>query len=387
MTDTLEEMPAAEADASVRRAPRKRRVVIGAAALAVVITGATAAAMRTGGNGATSVHQPSASAPGADDPGPAPTTTAAPAPAPAAAPTAQPQQSGCPTAATPPEPRFGATLAVDTTGVAVVGGRGADFNDRAETWSFGCGRWGRRLAGSMPPAQIGAVSAFDGVRGQSVLLAADASTWTWDGTAWSAKRPAVSPPRFWQPSAAYDDARSRVLVYGGAMSGGEVQTWTWDGTTWAKASGGAGPAARGSAALAFDSARGKAVLFGGMASETQGVDETWTWNGSAWAKQSPAHTPAPGPATAAYDPVHKHVVLLDATGATYTWDGGDWVKQTPTASPARRLYQAMAWVPALNRVVVFGGKVVRPPTADGKADEEVVNDLWAWDGSNWTRLS
>ena len=35
--------------------------------------------------------------------------------------------------------------------------------------------------------------------------------------------------------------------------------------------------------------------------------------------------------------------------------------------------------------MLFGGKVIRPQKSDGSADEEVVNDVWTWDGSGWTK--
>ncbi|MDQ1446296.1 MAG: hypothetical protein QOI20_2760 [Acidimicrobiaceae bacterium] len=381
-----------------KRRSRRRLLVAGGSALAVLaaVIGVAVAS----GRSSTDVRQAGVGSP-ADDPA-APPTTAAPAPAPAATPAPAPAApagapaaaaQSCPAAsANPPGPRFGSAVAIDPSGLVVVGGRASDFADKAETWAFGCGHWGNRAPSVAPPADLGAVAAYDAARGATVLLAADGTTWTWSANVWTARHPAASPPKLSSALAVYDDVRQKVLVVGSAMSGGGFEAWAWDGATWAKAGGaGATPDPRSAAALAFDSVRGTAVLFGGMPGDTgAGLSDTWTFDGSSWTKRAPAHTPPGGPATAAFDAVRANVVALVGNGETWTWNGNDWAKQAPASSPGRRLFTSMAWVPGLNRVVVFGGKVVRTASSPGtntKADEEIVNDLWAWDGSAWSKLA
>jgi hypothetical protein len=315
---------------------------------------------------------------------PTTTTTAAPAAQPSSAPVTAPSCAAA--SATPPGPRFGAAVAADVTGLVVFGGRNPDFQDVTDTWSFGCGHWGARGATAHPPATLGAAAAFDAARATTVLLAADGSTWTWSGLAWSARQPAASPPKLYQPAAAYDDARGKVVVFGPAASGGAPQTWLWDGATWASAGSAGSPSGRSGAAFAFDSARRQAVLFGGMFSETKASDETWVFDGAAWARKLPSHAPPPGPAVSAYDPLHQRVVVLAADGSTWLWDGADWAKQAVASGPERRVYSSMAWVPSMGRAVLFGGKVVRTTAQSSSGDEQVVNDLWAWDGGGWSRL-
>jgi hypothetical protein len=365
--------------------PRRRGLIaLVVGALAAVLAAAVAVtALTTPSRTNTKVGQ---SGPAAEPaPEPTTTTTAAPAAAPAAqsAPVTAPSCAAA--SATPPGPRFGAAVAADATGLVVFGGRGADFQDVADTWSFGCGHWGTRGVTAHPPAALGAAAAFDAARATTVLLAADGTTWTWNGVAWSARQPAASPPKLHQPSAAYDDARGRVVVYGPAQSGGAPQTWLWDGATWASAGSATSPSAS-AAGLAFDSARRQAVLFGGMFSETKASDETWVFDGAKWARKLPSHAPPPGPAVSAYDPVRQRVVVLAADGGTWLWDGADWAKQAVAAGPERRVYSSMAWVPSMGRVVLFGGKVVRTTAQSTSGDEQVVNDLWAWDGGAWSKL-
>ncbi len=55
-------------------------------------------------------------------------------------------------------------------------------------------------------------------------------------------------------------------------------------------------------------------------------------------------------------------------------------------SPGARGYAAMTWVPGLDRVVVFGGKALRQGSDGEPMRDEIVNDLWAWDGKAWSKL-
>jgi hypothetical protein len=61
------------------------------------------------------------------------------------------------------------------------------------------------------------------------------------------------------------------------------------------------------------------------------------------------------------------------------WDGESWEQRAPVVSPPGRLGAAMAWDPASERVVLFGGATcVNIACAIG-------SDVWTWDGSTWTK--
>jgi hypothetical protein len=60
-----------------------------------------------------------------------------------------------------------------------------------------------------------------------------AQSWTWDGTSWA--RSATAPPRRRGTAMAYDDARRRVVLFGGDGEQGLLgDTWEWDGRAWAR---------------------------------------------------------------------------------------------------------------------------------------------------------
>jgi hypothetical protein len=67
------------------------------------------------------------------------------------------------------------------------------------------------------------------------------------------------PAAAYSVGAAFDAARSRLVVFGGFGQGGYVgDTWEWDGSRWARFVG-AGPRARNAPAMTFD-ARANVVV-------------------------------------------------------------------------------------------------------------------------------
>lgn len=121
--------------------------------------------------------------------------------------------------------------------------------------------------------------AYDAGRGVTVLFggnngASAADTWEWNGTIWTQRFPANSPPGRFVHAMAYDSARHVTVLFGGSNSGGLGDTWEWDGTNWTQRSPATSPAARLAHAMAYDSARGATVLFGGTASATY-FSDTW----------------------------------------------------------------------------------------------------------------
>ena len=83
---------------------------------------------------------------------------------------------------------------------------------------------------------------------------------------------------------AYDAARARVVLFGGVDPAGTAlaDTWEWDGSDWTKRTPAASPPARMSHALAFDLIRAKVVLFGGTVYPATFFADTWEWDGTTW---------------------------------------------------------------------------------------------------------
>jgi hypothetical protein len=224
--------------------------------------------------------------------------------------------------------------------------------------------------------------AYDAADGQVVLFGGSAGrTWTWDGSAWTRRTPAHSPPpsgSYYRYGLAYDAARSQVVLFGGPAG----DTWTWDGTDWTERFPAHSPSPRQDMGMASDAARGEVVLFGGY-NDLGFLRSTWTWDGTDWTHRTPAHSPPsrylPG---MAYDAARSEVVLFGGEASngnalfladTWTWNGTDWTKRSPAHSPFQRLDVGMAY-DAHGQVVLFGGSCSDPCA-----------DTWTWDGTDWTQ--
>src|SRR5262249_52813903 len=157
-----------------------------------------------------------------------------------------------------------------------VSGNGPSVLLLGDIWEWDGANWTQRVPAQSPPARQSAALAFDRTRGRTVLFGGSnagalptltfADTWEWDGTNWSPGGGAHAPPAGYQHALAYDSARGRTVLLGGV---GAVppnvafqDTWEWDGTDWTRRATASSPPARYGHVLAFDAVRGRTVLFG-----------------------------------------------------------------------------------------------------------------------------
>jgi hypothetical protein len=235
---------------------------------------------------------------------------------------------------------------------------------------------------------------YDEAHKQLLALGAvdsDSSTWAWNGATWQ-QLVGLAPKRRFGASLTYDDARQRVVLFGGDEGWSSVptvehdDTWEWDGLHWERKLPLVKPSHRFSSALAYDAVRQKVVLFGGMSLAGTPLGDTWEWDGVTWSERSPAVSPSPRTLTAmAFDPRSGRVVLqggctvgIDAHAAappsgpasdTWEWDGTRWAEVPTLEGPGPRCGHAMAYDPSLAKVVLVGG-----------ADDGAV---WSFDGAAW----
>ncbi len=99
----------------------------------------------------------------------------------------------------------------------------------------------------------------------------------------------------------------------------------------------------------------------------------------AWTQQTPAQSPGSrsGPAMA-FDPAIGKMVLFggDNNNDTWTYDGQTWTQQTTATSPPKRSVATMVYDPAIGKIVLFGG-------ADSNFSP--LADTWTYDGQTWTQ--
>lgn len=272
---------------------------------------------------------------------------------------------------------------------------------------------------SAPPRLSRAGAAFDTATGELVLFGtaysaaafgssggppqpgtATAQTWTWKKGVWRLQSPLASPPPRTSAGMVYDEARHRVVLFGGQDAVAPVagqglpamqDTWTWDGSTWTQQNPDHGPPAAVGPMLAYDPKIQKVVAVVSPASSSL-VALTWLWDGRTWTQVHPSiDIPGPRYGQMAYDAAHSDVVAFGGhavcTGPyqctddrdTWTFDGNNWMRHpAASAGPVGRGGQAMEADPSNGSVVMFGGSFSTSFT--------FLADTWTWDGSAWTQL-
>ncbi|MBI5529276.1 MAG: hypothetical protein HY897_23370 [Deltaproteobacteria bacterium] len=247
----------------------------------------------------------------------------------------------------------------------------------------------------------------------------DGSTWEWNGRSWKLISPA-DPEVDGNPAArgnhglAYDMTRRRVVLFGGSVGmvgtcdGGATNrcdvTWEWNGVSWRKRLPAHKPSARLSMGMAFDNARDRVVVFGGQ--DVARLNDLWEWDGSDWTGATPLDPEGDGnPAVrswagVAYESVRSRLVTFGGTtdggncdgsgegccNSTWSWNGTSWTKVGPSdpdgdGKPSARHEHAIAYDNNNGRSVLFGGCA----GADLPCDV-IAGDTWEWTGLGWNRI-
>ncbi|MBL8756679.1 MAG: hypothetical protein JNK15_25510 [Planctomycetes bacterium] len=197
-------------------------------------------------------------------------------------------------------------------------------------------------------------------------------------------------------SMAYDGARDRLVLFGGQPVAGQqlAETWEFDGTSWHRRTHGPGPVSRSHHTMAYDAARGVVVLFGGRSFASPGgyVADTWEWNGTTWTQRLPLHSPpSRAESVMVWDAANQRVLLFggyanQGSGFHYyandlwSWDGVDWTQHTFAGGPSPRSQHAGAYDSLRQRLVVYGGR-------DANSGLQPLGDTWEWDGATWSQAT
>jgi len=146
--------------------------------------------------------------------------------------------------------------------------------------------------------------------------------------------------------------------------------------------------------MAYDAADGYVVEVGPYQlpfTETTVVG-TWTYAHGVWSNRT-----APGGpqltfgfgASLTYDAGMGAVLLvlanasLPTTEQTWEFRGGVWTELYPSVEPSARWYAAMAFDPALNETVLFGGVSLTQQVGG----ESWLSDTWVFSGGEWSEVS
>lgn len=169
------------------------------------------------------------------------------------------------------------------------------------------------------------------------------------------------------------------------------------------------PDPRVEAAMVYDSRRGRTVLFGGDCygmnprssypfPQVYQSNDTFEWDGRVWVKRNPAtRPPAMRNFGMVYDSHRGRTVLFGGykyappeylagsqviSNDLWEWDGVNWTQITPPASPPARLQPIMCFDTVRRETLMIGGTNFNPEPTDYYGARKI---LWGWDGAQWTQ--
>ncbi len=218
------------------------------------------------------------------------------------------------------------------------------------------------------------------------------------GPDWSQVTTGGTEPPLRRENASTTDG-THMYVFGGTSgnSGGSRMNdlWRFDGASWTQmtADGAAGsPPARHQAGVTWDPSRSKLVVFGGQDSAGNVLADLWEWDPgtNAWTNVTPAASPPARRFTAiAYDPATTGIVMFggldgSSTHLDDTWmlfGGAAWVQATPTVIPSTRRQHHLVTRPDVGDVLLVGGQ-----DASLSAPAKWRRDVHSWDGTDWTLI-
>ena len=250
--------------------------------------------------------------------------------------------------------------------------------------------------------------------------ASEIATWT------RIAPPALGPdPRYMQ-TAAFDETRKVLVMFGGQMSSvdsvwidplpASQYLWEWDPATgkWTNRNPSGAkpsqPSPRAGASMVFDSAHKKFVIFGGRSQALvdnlpvySNYQDTWEWDPASGDFTDRTSAGTPPDARSQHSMVFERstgkmllfggaVAGLSIYGGddgnsvdsafddTWEWDPatGKWSKLVPATAPSARYDSAMVWDSKRSRAVLFGGLEV-PPAGLVAIPKQ---DIWEWDPAN-----
>lgn len=194
-----------------------------------------------------------------------------------------------------------------------------------DTWEFDGVDWLQVFPAQSANARAFYGMAFDERRGKTVMYGTQSGstlgtaggnqTWEYDGTTWTQALPVTVPPGLESPAMAYDKGRGVVVMFGGfngTSPGTDYRTtYEWDGVDWTLRTTANAPLTGYRTGMVYDDARGRLVLYGGYASATV-QQKTWEYDGNDWTQVG---TGGPGRITEGY------MEYLPTTGQTLYFGG------------------------------------------------------------------
>jgi hypothetical protein len=273
----------------------------------------------------------------------------------------------------------------------------------SETWAWtAASGWQHLAPATNPTARTWGNMAYDDATRQIVLFAGQTATitdgvlnlmddtWTWDGTNWTQRAPAKSPPPTIFLPMAYDVDTQTVIGVRDNDPVTTTSTWQWDGSSWGTIATTGHPAwPKQGAGIAYSTVPSAIVMFGtvyGLGVTTDA--KTWTFTPNKWVGHvATAGSPKPRFFPAMSQDTGGGIVMFGGAagggavyGDTWSWSHNLWQKLSPSTSPRARGGAVMAYDPNCGRALLYGGE------AGSQVTVAFFKDSWVWDGQTWTKV-
>ena len=300
-----------------------------------------------------------------------------------------------------PGPRAGHNLVFDPVGARTLllfGYTGTALPARAEIWAWKDGAWTvvdragpgfRSLAGAAVDEARGRLLLFGGAGPNYRSRYGDSWIWTRDG--WT-EVVAPGPGPVDHHAVAYDQRRGALVVFGGTDPTGAWPraTWVLDAAGWRViADSMSGPTPRAHHAMVYDAGRERVVLFGGLGADRRYLDDTWEWDGARWQRRNPPAPPARTRHRLAYDARRRVVVLYGGTGdrAAGQTEGFNVLADVweYDGQQWRRAGATVGPGPRMVHAMTFDAALGETLTFGGSDGTTNRDDLWSWNGERWLR--
>jgi hypothetical protein len=169
--------------------------------------------------------------------------------------------------------------------VILFGGDAADFHTRLfDTWEWDGSRWSEAAVGRVPSDVLGNL-VFDRSRSRTIATIesrSDIETWEYDGSTWD--RISVLSYAGFTSGVAYDEERKAIVLFGGhepILCVASDKTWEFADGAWTETTPNGSPMGRCSNQMVYDQARRRVVMFGGYAFKERSCEHDYaapdTW--------------------------------------------------------------------------------------------------------------
>lgn len=262
-----------------------------------------------------------------------------------------------------PSARCNPAMAFDSLrGITVLFGGSASGIEFRDTWQYDGTTWTVRLHAPSPPS--GSHMVFDSLRGVCVLITSG-DTWEYDGVNWTLVNQGQN---FGSYRIAFDASRSRTVVLAdSATVSTPARTMEWDGASWTTFTNVVGPPQQGLLSnMAYDTGSQSCLIYSAFTGFPLALGwKWWQWDGTAWSSSAAGGTPyliGEVLTSSAFG-----TILYGGTANGYTVLSTQWPQ-----TPGGRSCHSMAYDSLRDRLILFGGYWLHPTFSNS----QLRGDTW-----------